>query len=186
MYILWPSSAGLPLIRIAKENVPGAVASIDQTWDRIAPKVQIRREFMDALFNQSYEQYSRINMVLNGLSVFAFFIAIMGLCGLAIHVTNRRQREIGIRKTLGATARGVVAMLLIDFAKPVLIANVIAWPFAWYVGHEYMNKFVQRTELTPWPFLLSLVITLGVAWAAVAVQALRAATVKPANVLYAQ
>jgi putative ABC transport system permease protein len=186
MYVLWPGNAGLPLIRVAKEDVPGAVAYIDRTWDRIAPKVQIRREFMDALFDQSYQQYSRINTALDGLSVFAFLIAIMGLCGLAIHVTNRRQREIGIRKTLGATVRGVVTMLLIDFAKPVLIANLIAWPFAWWVGHQYMDKFTQRSELTLWPFVLSLVITVGVAWAAVAVQALRAATVKPANVLYAQ
>jgi len=77
-------------------------------------------------------------------------------------------------------------MLLIDFAKPVLIANVIAWPFAWFVGQKYMEQFTQRGELTLWPFLLSLVITLGVAWASVGVQALRAATVKPANVLYAE
>ena len=110
----------------------------------------------------------------------------MGLCGLAVHVTNRRQREIGIRKTLGATVHGVVTMLLIDFAKPVLIANLIAWPFAWFVGHEYIDRFTQQSEITIWPFVVSLVVTVGVAWASVAVQALRAATVKPANVLYAE
>ena len=77
-------------------------------------------------------------------------------------------------------------MLLFDFAKPVLIANLIAWPFAYLIGRAYLNQFVERTELTPWPFALSLLVTVGVAWAAVAVQALRAASVKPANVLYAQ
>jgi putative ABC transport system permease protein len=141
---------------------------------------------MDNLFDIAYEQFSDVNKVLNALAGFAFFIAVMGLCGLAIHVTSRRKREIGIRKTLGATVQGVVTMLLIDFAKPVLIANVIAWPFAWFVGRKYMEQFTQRGELTLWPFLLSLVITLGVAWASVGVQALRAATVKPANVLYAE
>jgi putative ABC transport system permease protein len=110
----------------------------------------------------------------------------MGLCGLAIHVTSRRRREIGIRKTLGATARNVVTMLLFDFAKPVLLANLIAWPFAWYIGHQYVDKFTQRSEITIWPFVLSLVVTVGVAWASVALQALRAASVKPANVLYAE
>jgi putative ABC transport system permease protein len=186
MYALAPRLAGVSLIRIAREHVPEAVAYIDSTWDQLAPKVQIRRTFMDVLFENAYRNYSSMSATLNGLSVFAFLIAIMGLCGLAIHVTTRRQREIGIRKTLGATVRGVVTMLLLDFAKPVLVANLVAWPFAWFVGHQYIDKFTQRSEITIWPFVLSLIVTVGVAWASVAVQALRAATVKPANVLYAQ
>jgi putative ABC transport system permease protein len=186
LYALVPGVAGLPLIRISKEDVPGAVKYINGVWDTFAPKASSRLEFTDNLFTVAYEQFSTINSVLNALAMFAFFIAVMGLCGLAIHVTSRRQREIGIRKTLGATVRGVVTMLLIDFAKPVVIANLLAWPFAWFVGQKYMEQFTQRDGLTVWPFLLSLVITVGVAWAAVSFQALRAATVKPANVLYAQ
>jgi putative ABC transport system permease protein len=185
IYGLWTGS-GVPVIRVSRAHVAEAMKYIDSTWDRLSPKVQIRREFMDTLFDAAYRNYSRINLALNALSVFAFLIAVMGLCGLAIHVTTRRRREIGIRKTLGATVHGVVTMLLIDFAKPVLAANLIAWPFAWFVGQQYMDKFTQRGEVTIWPFVLSLVITVGVAWAAVAWQALRAATVKPANVLYAQ
>ncbi len=186
IYMLSPAFSAVPLIRMSREHVAETVKYIDSTWDSLAPKVQIRREFKDVLFNLAYQNYSRINTTLNSLSVFAFLIAVMGLCGLAIHVTTRRRREIGIRKTLGATVRGVVTMLLIDFAKPVLIANLIAWPFAWFVGHQYLDKFTLRSEITIWPFALSLVITVGVAWASVAVQALRAATVKPANVLYAE
>jgi putative ABC transport system permease protein len=186
MYGLSRALAGLPLVRISKEDVPATVKHIDGVWQTLAPKSPMRREFMDALFNDAYQVFSTINLTLNALVVFAFFIAVMGLCGLAIHITHRRQREIGIRKTLGATVRGVVTMLLVEFAKPVLIANVIAWPFAWFVGHRYMEQFTQRGELTAWPFLLSLLITVGVAWASVGLQALRAATVKPANVLYAQ
>ena len=185
-YDLQPSQAGLPLIRISREHVTEAVKYIDSTWDRLAPKVQIRRKFSDALFDDAYRGFSTINSTLNGLSAFAFLIAIMGLSGLAIHVTTRRRREIGIRKTLGATAREVVTMLLLDFAKPVLVANLIAWPFAWFVGYQYMDKFTVRGTITIWPFILSLLITVGVAWASVAFQALRAATVKPANVLYVQ
>jgi putative ABC transport system permease protein len=186
MYALEPAIAGLPLVRVSSEDVPGTVKYINGVWDTFVPKASSRLHFMNDLFNVAYAQFQTINVVLNALAMFAFFIAVMGLCGLAIHVTTRRQREIGIRKTLGATVQGVVTMLLIDFAKPVLIANVIAWPFAWFVGQKYMEQFTQRDELTVWPFLLSLVITVGVAWASVGVQALRAATVKPANVLYAQ
>ena len=159
---------------------------LDGTWDELAPKIQIRREFMDALFDSAYRNYSKIHATLNGLAAFAFLIAVMGLCGLAIHVMQRRQREIGIRRTLGASVRGVVTMLLIDFAKPVLIANLVAWPLAWFVGHQYVDRFTQQSEITVWPFLISLVVTVGVAWASVAFQAVRAATVKPAKVLYAE
>jgi putative ABC transport system permease protein len=186
MYAMVPAIAGMPLIRISREDVPGTVKYINGVWDTFAPKAAPRLELMDDLFNVAYAQFRTINSVLNALAMFAFFIAVMGLCGLAIHVTSRRRREIGIRKTLGATARGVVTMLLIDFAKPVLIANLVAWPFAWFVGQKYLEQFTQRGDLTVWPFLLSLVITVGVAWASVGFQALRAATVKPANVLYAQ
>jgi putative ABC transport system permease protein len=186
IYVLWPEQAGVPLIRISSQHVLEAVRSIDNIWDRSAPRVQIQREFMDSLFDSAYRDYSRINSTLNGLSAFAFIIAVMGLCGLAIHVTNRRRREIGIRKTLGATVHSVVAMLLIDFAKPVLIANLVAWPFAYFVGHQYIDRFTQQSEITLWPFVLSLIVTIGVAWASVAVQAMRAATVTPANVLYAE
>jgi putative ABC transport system permease protein len=186
MYAMVPAIAGMPLIRISKDDVPGTVKYINGVWDTFAPKASSRLEFMDNLFNVAYAQFSTVNAVLNALAMFAFFIAVMGLCGLAIHVTSRRRREIGIRKTLGATVEGVLTMLLIDFAKPVLIANVIAWPFAWFVGQKYLEQFTQRDVLTVWPFLLSLVITVGVAWASVGVQALRAATVRPANVLYAE
>jgi putative ABC transport system permease protein len=186
MYALVPAFAGVPVIRISKEDVPATVKYINSVWDTLAPKASSRLEFMDNLFTVAYDSFSTINTVLNSLAMFAFFIAVMGLCGLAIHVTSRRQREIGIRKTLGATVPSVLTMLLIDFAKPVLIANLIAWPFAWFVGQKYMEQFTQRDGLTAWPFLISLVITVAVAWAAVGFQALRAATVKPANVLYAQ
>ena len=186
LFAITPSMASIPLVRASRENLPATLSYIDSTWDELAPKAALRRVFMDDLFNLAYQNYARISSVLSGLAMFAFFISVMGLCGLAIHVTSRRQREIGIRKTLGASAKGVVIMLLKDFAKPVLIANVVAWPFAYFLGRAYLNQFVQQVDLTIWPFVLSLVITVGIAWASVGYQALRAAAVKPANVLYAQ
>lgn len=186
MYLFSTQMAATPLIRISKSDVPGTMKYIHGVLDRLAPKASVRVELMDSLFASAYERFATINAVVNALALFAFFIAVMGLCGLAIHVTHRRQREIGIRKTLGATVRGVITMLLVDFAKPVLIANVVAWPFAWLAGQKYLEQFTMRGDFTVWPFVLSLVITILVAWASVGFQAFRAATVKPANVLYAQ
>ena len=186
MYVVNDLGAAVPYIRIARGDIPAALAHIDAVWKRLVPKVPMRRSFSDELFNVAYEYYGTMSRVVTGLSVFAFIIAIMGLVGMAIHITSRRLREIGIRKTLGATARSVVLMLLRQFSKPVLIANLIAWPFALFLGRLYYSMFTHHADISPWPFVLSLAITLAVAWLAVGAQALRAASVQPARVLHAE
>ena len=186
LYVLAPMGVTTPLVRLSRDDIPGAVAHVDAVWNELVPKAPARHYFMDELFNQAYQTYANISAVLTGLCAFAFVIAVMGLIGMAVHITSRRLREIGIRKTLGASARGVVMMLLRDFSKPVLIANVIAWPFAFLAGRMYFELFTQRATMTPWPFVTSLAITVAVAWLAVGAQALRAAAVKPALVLHAE
>jgi putative ABC transport system permease protein len=186
MYVLNSAAPLVPYIRIARDNIPAALAHIDAVWKRLVPKVPIHRSFSDELFNEAYEFYASISSVVMGLTAFAFAIAVMGLIGMAIHSTSRRLREIGIRKTLGATARRVVLMLLRDFSKPVLIANLVAWPFAFLLGRLYYSMFTRHAQISPWPFLLSLVITVAIAWLAVGAQALRAASVKPALVLHGE
>ena len=184
LYVLGELGATVPLIRVSRDDVPGALEHIEAVWKGLVPKAPVRRFFMDELFNQSYETFNTVSRVLSGLAGFAFVIAVMGLIGMAVHITGRRLREIGIRKTLGASAGGVVMMLLRDFSKPVLIANLIAWPFAFFAGQLYLNLFTHRAELTLWPFVISLVITLAIAGLSVGAQALRAAAVKPASVLH--
>jgi putative ABC transport system permease protein len=185
MYVLSPMGITNPLVRVSRDDVSGALAHIDAVWKELVPKAPARHYFTDELFNEAYETYNTISAALTGLCAFAFIIAIMGLIGMAIHITSRRLREIGIRKTLGASAPDVVLMLLRDFSKPVVIANLVAWPFAFFAGHLYFDLFTQRATVTAWPFVTSLVITLAVAWLAVGAQAFRAAAVKPASVLHA-
>ncbi|MFL6606284.1 MAG: ABC transporter permease [Steroidobacteraceae bacterium] len=184
MYVFSTEGADVPLVRVSREDVSGALAHIDAVWKGLVPKVPVRRYFMDELFNSAYETFANVGSVLTGLTAFAFIIAVMGLFSMAIHITSRRLREIGIRKTLGASVRGVVFMLLQDFSKPVVIANVLAWPFAFFAGQLYLNLFTQRAALSPWPFAISLLITLAIAWLAVGTQAYRAAAVRPASVLH--
>jgi len=186
MYVVSSEGAAVPYIRVARDGIPAALAHIDAVWKTLVPKVPMRRSFSDQLFNEQYELYATMSSLVTGLSAFAFVIAIMGLIGMAIHITSRRLHEIGIRKTLGATAHGVVLMLLRDFSKPVLIANLVAWPFAFFLGRLYYSMFTHHAGFSAWPFVLSLAITVAVAWLAVGAQALRAASVKPAVVLHAE
>jgi putative ABC transport system permease protein len=99
------------------------------------------------------------------------------------HVASRRRREIGVRKTLGASTRQIAIMLLTDFSKPVIVANIIAWPAAYLAANAYLDVFIHRIALSVVPFVLSLGVTVLIAWAAVGAQAFRAARVKPALVL---
>ena len=169
--------------RISASDVSGAVEGITALWRRMAPNNPLNMRFTDDLFDESYETFNRVSQIFVGLAIFAFIISTVGLFAMAVQVANRRMREIGVRKTMGATTGQIVKMLLVDFSKPVIIANVIAWPLAFFAAVAYLNVFLHRIPLTPVPFILSLVVTLGVAWVAVGSQAYRAARVQPAEVL---
>jgi putative ABC transport system permease protein len=186
LYLLSPDTARVPVIRVARNDIKNGIAHIDAVWERLAPKAPLRRQFTDELFAQSYQTFSSVSNVLAGLAGFAFVIALLGLFGMATHVTSRRRKEIGIRKTLGASAPRVVFMLLRDFARPVVWANIIAWPLAFLAGRVYINLFVERAPLSVWPFLASLVVTVLIAWLSVGGQALRAAGVRPGQVLHSE
>jgi putative ABC transport system permease protein len=102
---------------------------------------------------------------------------------MAGFMTARRTREIGLRKTQGATTRSILRMLVWDFSKPVLVANVVVWPLAFIAAREYLAMFVERMPLTPLPFVLTLAATLLVAWLAVGAYVLGAARLNPAVAL---
>jgi putative ABC transport system permease protein len=171
------------LIRLDRNEVAGALAAVQRVWEQRVPTHAFEYEFEDQLFAQGYAAFARVNDAFTGLASLAYAICIIGLVGMAGHMTGRRRREIGVRKTLGATWQSVFGLLLAAFSRPVVIANVIAWPFAYLAATAYLAIFVHRVELTVWPFVVSLVVTVVVAWAAVGVQAWRAARVAPAVVL---
>ena len=113
----------------------------------------------------------------------AIFIACLGLFGLAAFTAGRRTREIGIRKVFGARDRDVVVLLLWQFSVPVLIANLIAWPVAWYYLHDWLQGFAYRITLSPLYFLASGLAALLIAWATILGHALRVARANPIHAL---
>ena len=182
MYQYFPESP-FEIARVAKDDVAGALDGIDAAWRRLAPNVAIGRRFLDEVFEANYSTFARVTSLFTGLAAIAFAICVSGLFGMATLVTGRRLPEIGVRKTLGATAPQMVAMLLRSFGLPVLIANVIVWPFAYWAARAYLEQLLSPIDLTVWPFAFSLVATLGIACVAVVGQTLRAALARPAEVL---
>jgi len=113
----------------------------------------------------------------------AIFIACLGLFGLAAFTADRRVKEIGVRKVFGARNVDVVRLLLRQFSIPVLIANLIAWPIAWYYLNEWLANYAYRIFLNPLYFLLAGAIALAIAWATVSVHAVRVARSNPIHAL---
>jgi putative ABC transport system permease protein len=182
-YQLIPEIARSAVVAIARDDLATGLAAVDDAWKRLAPHYPLRRELFDAAFESSYALFANVNRVFIGLAGLAFAIASSGLFGMASFLVARRTREIGVRKIHGAKRRQILELLLWSFSKPILLANVIALPLGWIGLRAYLDLFVQRTPLTPWPFVASLVTTLAIAWLAIAVHVVAATRVNPADVL---
>jgi putative ABC transport system permease protein len=183
VYQLVPHLAAFPLIRISRDDIRGGVAAVEEAWNRIAPNVALQQTFLDENFDRSLQVFRLVSNVFRYMTAGAIFIATIGLIGMATHMVRRRIHEIGVRKTMGASVTQILTMLLRDFSKPILIANVVVWPLAFIAARAYVNMFVQRSPLTPTPFIVTLIVTLLIAWVAVSLHAVRAARVKPSTVL---
>ncbi len=183
LYFMSEIGTAVQIVRLSASDVSGGLGAFDALWKRLAPNISSGRKFMDEIYDENYRNFARVNQVSAALALVAIAIAIVGLFSMAVQVASRRMHEIGVRKSVGAHARQIVAMLLAQFARPVLVANVIAWPLAYLAARQYLSPFSHRVALTPTPFVASLVATVAVACAVVAGQAWRAARVNPATVL---
>jgi putative ABC transport system permease protein len=184
VYRLAPQNAALTIVRVAKDDVKAATTHIDDVFKTLTSTRPLpTRMFLDQAFEVAYSTFDLINRVFVALGAFAIAIAAVGLFGMASYMTSRRTREIGLRKSQGATSRQILKLLLWDFSKPVLVANLVVWPFAVFAAERYLGTFAQRMTLGPWPFFAALLATLLVALAAVGGQVLRAARLRPTDAL---
>jgi putative ABC transport system permease protein len=170
-------------VRIKPDAVPAGIAAIDRIWHQFVPTVVIRRHFQDESFDKQFTADDQESAIFGLFVGIAIFIACLGLFGLTAFIAERRTREIGIRKVFGADTRAVVWMLLWQFSIPVLIANVIAWPIAWYYLHGWLQGFAYRIPLSPFYFLGSGAIAMLIAWVTVFVHAHRVASANPIHAL---
>ena len=176
----YPASAAL-LLRA--DTVPQTLAFIDKAWHDYAPTVAIRRRFLDDTFDKLYQADQRQGTMFGIFVGIAIAIACLGLFGLAAFTAGRRTREIGIRKVFGARDRDVVKLLLWQFSMPVLLANLIAWPLAWYYLHGWLESFAFRITLNPLYFAGVGLVALLIAWATILGHALRVARANPIHAL---
>jgi putative ABC transport system permease protein len=169
--------------RIKPGQTQVALAAIDRIWHRFVPSVAIQRHFQDDSFERLFNDDERENAIFALFVGIAIFVACLGLFGLASFTSERRTREIGVRKVFGARTRDVVFLLLWQFSIPVLLANLIAWPLAWYYLHGWLQGFAYRITLSPVYFVAAGLVALAIAWATIFVHALRVARANPIHAL---
>jgi putative ABC transport system permease protein len=179
IYFYYPKGLGSLSIRIKPGMMQPALAAIDRIWHQLVPTVTIHRQFQDASFDKLFAANEKEGAIFGIFVGIAIFIACLGLFGLAAFTAERRTKEIGIRKAFGARTRDIVWLLLWQFSIPVLIANVIAWPIAWYYLHEWLLGFAYRITLSPLYFLGAGAAGLIISWATVFIHARRIASANP-------
>jgi putative ABC transport system permease protein len=161
-----------------------SVALVDPE-DGVVPAriIGVVRDSRFRSIRELYQAEAARAKVFAGFAILAVIVACLGLFGLAAFTADRRTKEIGIRKVMGARTRDIVRLLAWQFSKPVLIANLIAWPFAWWVMRDWLNNFDARIDLGPLPFVIAGALALAIAIGTIAGHAFRVARANPIHAL---
>jgi putative ABC transport system permease protein len=157
--------------------------AVEQVWTRTIPQVPFNGRFAEDIVREQYDQETARGQIFGAFALLAVLIGCLGLFGLAAFTAERRTKEIGIRKVLGARTRDIVRLLVWQFTRPVVIANLIAWPIAWWLMRDWLNGFDARIALTPVPFVLAGFLALVIAVLTIGAHAWRVAQTNPIHAL---
>ena len=177
------NSTSLVSFKVNTKDIQPLVKQIESRWKAMAPGMAFSYRFMDDAFDNMYRAEQRMGKVAVTFSILAIFIACLGLFGLATFMAEQRNKEIGVRKVLGASITSVVTMLSKDFLKLVLIAALFAFPLAWWAMHKWLQDFAFRIDIEWWVFIVAGVIASLIALLTVSFQAIKAALDNPVKSL---
>lgn len=183
--LLDPSYAALRYIyvKVGAGNFSETLALLQNTWREIAPDRPFDYYFLDVDFDQRYRAEERWTQIVTYAMLFAIVIACIGLFGLSALSVAKRTKEIGVRKVLGASIFSVVRLLTKEFVVLIVLANLLAWPVAYFAMTQWLQDFAYRIDVTLWPFVLSGIFALVVALLTVSFQAMKAALANPVEAL---
>jgi putative ABC transport system permease protein len=183
VYLYDPLRTSQVIVRYAAARPADVMAGIARVWRQFEPEIPFEGRFAEDIVGETYAADRARGAMFATFAALAVLIACLGLYGLAAFATRRRTREIGIRKVLGAQVRDIVRLLAWQFSKPVVVANLIAWPAAWWVMRDWLDTFDVAIALTPTPFAVAGLMALAVALVTVAGHALRVARLNPIHAL---
>ena len=171
------------VVRLKSEDVTGTIASLEKSWKKVSNGLPFNFKFFDEQLEEQYSTEVRWKQIVQYSSIFTFFVACLGLFGLTSLAVAKRTREVGIRKVMGAKVRQIVIMFSGDFVKLVIIANIIACPFAYFVMRRWLEDFSYRTEIGAGVFLLTGMIAIAITLLTVSLHSIKAALTDPVKSL---
>ncbi|MCE7040606.1 ABC transporter permease [Dyadobacter sp. CY312] len=180
--VLKPSQ-GLVAIKLKGNDYQQTVSQIGNLWKSMAPGQPFAYEFMDADFDKQYRSEQRVGQIFITFAIISIIIGCLGLFGLSAYTAERRTKEIGVRKVLGASVGSIVGLLSKDFIKLVLISILLGSPIAWYAMNTWLQDFAYHIEISWWMFAIAGVLAIVIALLTVSYQSIRAALMNPVKSL---
>jgi putative ABC transport system permease protein len=183
--VLFPQEGGYAnlVLQIKGADLPKTLAAVESTAERVLPNTPYRSFFLDQAFDRLYAQEIRMQKTIAVFAILAIALACLGLFGLASFSIERRTKEVGIRKVMGASTFSLVRLHVREYANWIVLANLFAWPVALFLSRNWLAGFVYRTSLPWWLFVGAGLATFVLALATVIVQTTRAATANPVESL---
>ncbi len=182
MFFYDRDSHGIMMVRYTGDPA-ATMRRVEAVWKRLAPDAPFNARFGDDIVRDLYKAEEARGQTFAAFSLLAVVVGCLGLFGLAAFTAQRRTREIGIRKVLGASTLRIVRLLVWQFIRPVILANIIAWPIAWWVMRDWLNGFDARIALGPLPFVLAAVLALLIAVGTIGAHSFRVARTNPIHAL---
>lgn len=170
-------------VKISSENVSALLASLINIWDQFSPTQPIRYSFLDDRFAAAYDDIKRMGWIFSSFSLLAIVLACLGLFALVVFMAEQRSKEMSIRKVLGASASNIFQLLTQNFLALIIISLLIATPLAWYLMKRWLEDYHYRVEITADIFAFAGLAVFVIALMTISYQAIRTATVNPAEVM---
>jgi putative ABC transport system permease protein len=171
------------VVDVKSENFKSTLSDLEKTWKSINADTPFEYSFLDDDIKKQYEEDEKVSSVITSFTIIAMVISCLGLYGLSTFMAERRFKEIGVRKVMGASVHQIVTMMSREFVKLVLVAFVISIPIAWYAISSWLEKFAYKTQLDLSIFLLAGGAALLIAMITISFESLRAASTNPVNAL---
>jgi putative ABC transport system permease protein len=171
------------LVKVAPGELDKTIARLESEWRKFVPAEPFDYHFLDSAYDALYRSEQRMGNLFSIFTALSIFVACLGLFGLSAYTAERRMKEIGVRKVLGASVHGLVALLSKDFLKLVFIATLIAFPVAYYFMDKWLENFAYRIDISWWIFGLAALLAAFIALFTMSFQAIRAALANPVNSL---